>query len=104
MILYALLICSVPLGIASVLALWRLMRGPSVLDRIIGFDLLTVCIIGIIALISIWWKTHMYIEMMIIFSLLGFIGTVTFVTYLHSYTAARFPEPESKEATTDAGG
>lgn len=100
MIGYIILICVLPLGAASVMALWRLMRGPTVLDRIIGFDLLTVCVIGMVALFSIWWNTHMYIEMMIIFSLLGFIGTVTFITYLHSYSVRRSrlkkPLPGSK--------
>ena len=94
---YAVLVCSVPLGIASVLAIWRLMRGPSVLDRIIGFDLLTVCIVGMMALVSIWWKTQVYIEMMIIYSLIGFIGTVTFVSYLHNYTARRYPDTKKEK-------
>jgi multisubunit Na+/H+ antiporter MnhF subunit len=85
MIATTVLVCAVLLSVASVLAVWRLMRGPTILDRIIGFDMLTVCTIGLVVLSSVWWKTHMYIEMMIIFSLLGFIGTVAFVTYLHSY-------------------
>lgn len=93
---YIVLICVVPLTIASVLSLWRLMRGPSLLDRIIGFDLLATCVIGMVALVSIWWHTLMFIEMMMIFSLLGFLSTVAFVTYLHGYTVRRIRQSARK--------
>lgn len=83
------LTCVVPLAIASALSLWRIMRGPSLLDRIIGFDLLSTCVIGMVAMVSIWWKTLMFIEMMMIFSLLGFLSTLTFVTYLNGYTTRK---------------
>lgn len=95
------LLCLVPLGAASIMAIYRLLRGPTVLDRIIGFDLLTVCVIGMVALISIWRNTHLYIEMMIIFSVLGFIGTVAFVTYLHSYSDTQTFGREEEQNISD---
>lgn len=68
--------------VALVLGMVRLARGPTVIDRIMAFDLITTCAVGMIVLLSIQWKTAMYLELILIFSLLGFFGTVAFVYYL----------------------
>jgi multicomponent Na+:H+ antiporter subunit F len=72
------------LSAATILALRRVFTGPSVLDRIIGFDAGAICMIGMMALLSIRWKTGLLIEIMMIFSLLGFVGTIAFVSYLNT--------------------
>lgn len=78
------LICLTLLFASVCLALGRLLSGPTILDRIIAFDLVAISIVAMIALLSVWWKTHLYVEIMLIFSLLGFVGTVAFVSYLHN--------------------
>ncbi len=60
----------------------RLARGPTVLDRILAFDLITTAAVGMITLLAIQWKTTLYLELILVFSLLGFFGTVAFVSYL----------------------
>lgn len=60
----------------------RLARGPTVIDRIMAFDLITTSAVGMIVLLSIQWKTAIYLELILFFSLLGFFGTVAFVYYL----------------------
>lgn len=60
----------------------RLARGPTVLDRILAFDLITTAAVGMIVLLAIRWKTNLYLELILVFSLLGFFGTVAFVSYL----------------------
>ena len=70
------------LTLAIVCGLVRLARGPTVIDRIMAFDLITTSAVGMIVLLSIQWKTAMYLELILIFSLLGFFGTVAFVYYL----------------------
>lgn len=72
------------LGISVLLALSRFLSGPSILDRIIGFDMIAICIVGMIILFSIWLDNPLFIEIMLIFSLLGFVGTVAFVSFLQS--------------------
>ena len=80
-------LCLAILAAAAALALGRLLKGPTVLDRIIGFDLVAICIVGMMVVLSVWWNTHLFIEIMLIFSLLGFVGTVAFVCYLHNHPA-----------------
>lgn len=75
-------ICFVMLSAAALLALYRLLAGPTVLDRVISFDMSATCIVGMIGLVSVLWDSTLYIEIMLIFSLLGFVGTIAFVSYL----------------------
>lgn len=70
------------LALGIVLALVRMARGPTVLDRILAFDLIATCAVGIIALLSMRWQTTDYIELILIYTLLGFSGATAFVFYL----------------------
>jgi multisubunit Na+/H+ antiporter MnhF subunit len=82
-------ICFAALMLAMVCALVRLRRGPSVLDRILAFDLIATCVVGMVVLLSVKWNTPMYLEAILIVSLLGFFTTVAFVFYLYGDKAKR---------------
>ena len=85
------------LALAILLGLVRLARGPSVMDRVMAFDLITTCAVGMIVLLSIRWRTVMYLELILIFSLLGFLTTVAFVFYLHRTNDSEpTPPPDSR--------
>jgi multisubunit Na+/H+ antiporter MnhF subunit len=75
-------ICLILLATAALIALYRLVAGPTVLDRIVAFDMIAICIVGMMVLLSVLWRTQLFLELMLIFSLLGFVGTVAFVSYL----------------------
>lgn len=87
------------LGATMLAALWRLWRGPTVLDRMLGFDLITVCVVGWIAVLSVRWRTELFVELVLIYSLLGFLGTVAFALYLHKTIAPRPPDETGRDAT-----
>jgi multisubunit Na+/H+ antiporter MnhF subunit len=70
------------LAVAVLAGLLRLRRGPSVLDRILAFDLISTCVVGMVVLLSVAWRTAVFIEAILIVSLLGFFTTVAFVFYL----------------------
>jgi multicomponent Na+:H+ antiporter subunit F len=67
-------------GIA--LAMIRVARGPTVLDRILAFDLIATFAVAIIALLSMTWQTAEYVELILIYTLLGFSGATAFTFYL----------------------
>jgi multisubunit Na+/H+ antiporter MnhF subunit len=71
------------LALAMLLGAVRLVRGPSIMDRVLAFDLITTCAVGMIVLLSIRWRTELYLELILVFSLLGFLTTVAFVFYLN---------------------
>jgi len=85
--------------IAILLAWWRMAKGPSVLDRILAFDTITVCVVGLIILLSIRWRSLYFLELILVASLLGFLSGVAFVFYLEK-TMDTHPEegapPDSK--------
>lgn len=87
------------LGATMLAALWRLWRGPTVLDRMLGFDLITVCVVGWIAVLSVRWRTELFVELVLIYSLLGFLGTVAFALYLHKTIAPRQPGASAHQTT-----
>lgn len=72
---------------------YRLARGPSVVDRILAFDAVVLCAAGLIVVLSRWWQTELYLELILIVSSLGFFGTVALVYFLQRTT----PETEESE-------
>lgn len=86
------------LAVAVLLALVRLRRGPSVLDRILAFDLISTSVVGMIVLLSVAWRTTMFLEVVLIVSLLGFFTTVAFVFYLSRQRANAALPPKEEEA------
>ncbi len=62
--------------------LWRLSQGPTTLDRLIGFDTVTIAVTALIALFSIHAGTAEYMELMLVTAGLGFFTTVAYFFYL----------------------
>ena len=82
MIHLTILLSFILLILAILLGLYRLARGPTVLDRVLAFDLITTCAVGMIILLSIQWQTPLFLELILVFALLGFLTTVAFVVHL----------------------
>ncbi len=71
---------------ALVMAFIRLMRGPTVNDRIAAMDLIAIIVMAFILVYSILINNSIYFDIPIIISLISFIGTVAVSTYLkHRY-------------------
>lgn len=98
---YALIIAELTLTVSILLGLYRLARGPHVLDRVMAFDLITTCAVGLIVLLSIQWGTAMYLELILIVSLLGFLTTVAFVFYLNKPGADQSTRSAIQDSKTD---
>ncbi len=70
------------ISISIFLSCWRLIQGPTVFDRVLGFDSLSISVIAGIIIVSVLWKTSLYIDAILIFSLFGFLGSLSFCFYL----------------------
>ena len=68
--------------IALLLNFWRLIRGPSLPDRVVAFDLMTSVAVGIMALYSIATEETVFLDVAIVLALISFLGTVAFARYL----------------------
>lgn len=62
--------------------IYRVIKGPSIPDRVIALDALGVNLIAVIALISILLDTYAFLEVILLIGILAFIGTVAMAKYL----------------------
>ncbi len=83
---------------ALLLGFYRMARGPTVVDRILAFDAVVLCAVGFTAILSRWWESELYIELILIVSSLGFFGTVAFVFFLQQSLPYGGEEAEEAEA------
>ena len=63
-------------------AIVRLLKGPSVNDRIAAMELISSIIMGFILVYSVMINKSVYLDVPVIISLISFIGTVAISTYL----------------------
>ncbi len=69
-------------GLAMVLSLWRLLRGPTAPDRILALDTLYISAIAQLILFGMLLDTEIYFEAALIIAMLGFVGTVVLSKYV----------------------
>lgn len=62
--------------------IYRLIKGPSVPDRVVALDSLGVALICMIGMISILAGTSFFLEIILLLAILAFIGTVAFSKFL----------------------
>lgn len=82
MIIAACLVAFVAVAMAMLLTLYRLFRGPDIVDRILALDTLALNLIALIVLAGIFYGTTMYFEAALLFAMVGFISTVSFCKFL----------------------
>jgi len=70
----------VALGI--LMALYRLVKGPSHFDRVISLDVINVCIIGVLVVLALISENELLIDVAIVYSILGFLETIVFAKFL----------------------
>lgn len=82
-LLYAVLPAAIiAFAVALALAAWRLLRGPSLADRILALDTLYIDSLALLVLLGMERQSQLYFEAALIIALLGFVGTVVLSKYL----------------------
>ncbi len=79
---WSLLIAQVLLGIAMVIAAFRMIRGPRAQDRIVALDALYVNAMLLLLVFGIGTGSTLYFEAALVISLLGFIGTLALAKFV----------------------
>lgn len=74
-------VATVLLAAAALLAVVRMERGPSMLDRTIAFDVLTTALVGAIAVEAALSRRTESVPILVVLSLVGFIGSVTIARF-----------------------
>ena len=69
-------------ALAMLLSVWRLLRGPTVPDRILALDTLYVNTIALLILFGMYLRSAIYFEAALVIAMLGFVGTVMLSKYV----------------------
>ncbi len=67
---------------ALLLAFWRLLRGPTLPDRILALDTLYIDALALLIVLGIHFDSALYFEAALVIALLGFVGTVALSKFL----------------------
>lgn len=81
-IVWASAVSLVFLGAAFFAAFVRLLRGPSLPDRVVALDLMSVLVVGLIAVHTVRTGFTVYLDVAIVLGLISFLGTVAFARYI----------------------
>lgn len=72
----------VTLGLALLVAFSRLVKGPTLPDRIVAMDLFGVLVVGLIVVLAGSSGVRATLDSAIVIALVGFLGTVAYATYV----------------------
>ena len=67
----------VALVAAMLLATYRLVKGPTALDRAVSIDVFSASIVGVVAILIVFQERYDLAALMIVFVLTAFFSTVT---------------------------
>ena len=83
----ATMVALVLLSLALLLSVVRIIIGPSLPDRVLALDLLTVVALGFVGVIAIRTGLTLYLDIAIALGLLGFLATIAFARYILTHAA-----------------
>lgn len=79
---WSLLIALILLGVAMVIAVFRMICGPRAQDRIVSFDALYVNAMLLLLVFGIRTGSTLYFEAALVISLLGFVATLALAKFV----------------------
>ncbi|GKV65443.1 MULTISPECIES: Na(+)/H(+) antiporter subunit F1 [Sporosarcina] len=69
-------------ALTILVAVIRIILGPSLPDRVVALDVIGVNLIATIAVVSVMMKTKAFLEAILILGILSFIGTIAFSKFI----------------------
>jgi multicomponent K+:H+ antiporter subunit F len=78
----ALILGFVIVSLAQLMAMIRLVIGPSTGDRILALDTMVINAIGLVVLLGVSQGTRIYFEVTLIIAMLGFVSTVAYARFV----------------------
>ena len=81
---YALGICMVAITLSMLLCLYRLIIGPSIVDRLLALDTLFLNATCLVVVLGIYWSTTSLFEGALLVAMLGFVSPAALARYFTS--------------------
>jgi multicomponent Na+:H+ antiporter subunit F len=64
------------------LGLVRFVKGPTAADRVVALDTMSIIATSAFALMALFFDRYIYIDVALIYAVLGFIGVIVIARYL----------------------
>ncbi|MFB6109497.1 MAG: monovalent cation/H+ antiporter complex subunit F [Halodesulfurarchaeum sp.] len=69
-------------SVVTLLASYRVVRGPTVPDRVVALDALSTNVVVIAVLFALWTGQGFYVMVGLVLAIIGFISTITAARYV----------------------
>lgn len=83
--------------VAVLLAFVRLVKGPSMPDRVVALDMMTVAIVAFCGLASIRYEDTAFLDVALVLALVGFLATVALARFAERNTARQIEKASGDE-------
>ncbi|MCQ3930878.1 MAG: cation:proton antiporter [Chloroflexi bacterium] len=70
------------LSLALVFAFYRVLKGPTIADRVVAVDLITTIGLALIVCFAMIAEQTLFIDVAMVVALTGFLGTIAFAYYI----------------------
>lgn len=70
------------ISIGVFFSLLRVIKGPTIADRVVGIDTINVTVTGVIVFIAHIFNNSLYLDIAIVYGILAFLETVVIARYL----------------------
>lgn len=68
--------------ISMVMSFIRLIKGPTIVDRVVALDSMTIVSISIIVYLALYFQRIIYLDVALVYGLLSFIGVIAVARYI----------------------
>jgi len=72
----------ITLATAVLVAVFRLVKGPTLPDRVVAMDLIGILVVGLIVVLAASTQVPAVLDAAIVIALIAFVATVAYATYI----------------------
>lgn len=76
------IVCGIIISFLSIVLIYRVLKGPHVIDRVVAADSIDIIIGLVMVLYGCYEERSLFLDLGLIVSLLGFIGTILISKYM----------------------
>ncbi|PSQ88202.1 MAG: pesticidal protein Cry22Aa [Bacteroidetes bacterium QS_8_64_10] len=87
-LLWTIRVCMALFTAAFLGVMWRVVRGPSLPDRVVAIDLASYVTMGFLGAYAVLADQPAYLDAALVLGLLSFLGTIAFARYIEQRRAS----------------
>lgn len=77
------------LSVTLLLPLYRLVRGPSLTDRVVALDLVSLQVAGLITVYAVYSRQPLLLDVVLALAIISSLGTIVIARYIFSGPGGR---------------